>query len=243
MITGFKEIDKYIKHDRCNKIIALAGRPGMGRTSLAIDMIANYSEEKERVVYFSTKKYKWDILKRMYKSYSYRYEEDYDYRLRIEDEVFTIEEIVKECKNESFASLIIIDCFEDIESVSGYTTEKQKEIAIMRGLRKISDMRDCPILLLTKVDKKIEYQDYWNRHPRFEHINNTVSLYSDVVMTLYREDYYYDEDFEWDESRKKIEIVLAKNRGGYNEKIAFGWKDKGGINREVEPEAGGQIWI
>ena len=113
----------------------------------------------------------------------------------------------------------------------------------MRGLRKISDMRDCPILLLTKVDKKIEYQDYWNRHPRFEHINNTVSLYSDVVMTLYREDYYYDEDFEWDESRKKIEIVLAKNRGGYNEKIAFGWKDKGGINREVEPEAGGQIWI
>ena len=169
----------------------------------------------------------------MYKSYSYRYEENYDYRLRVEDEIFTIEEIVKECKYEHDASLIIIDSFEDIESISGYTTETQKEIAIMRGLRRIADMHDCPILLLTKVDRKIEYQDFWDRRPNSDHINTTVYLFSDVVMTLYREDYYFDDDFDWDESRKKIEIVLEKNRGGYNEKFNFGWKTVGGINRDI----------
>ena len=54
----------------------------------------------------------------------------------------------------------------------------------MQGLREISDMYDCSILLLTKVDRSLEYRDSRDRRPTEDFINKTVCLYSDVVMTF-----------------------------------------------------------
>ena len=140
-------------------------------------------------------------------------------------------------KRQHNLSLIIVDYLQLINSTPGSRNDgRVQEVSeITRGLKTLAKELDLPVLALAQLSRQVEQRD--NKRPQLSDLRESGSIEqdADVVMFIFREEYYLDRDKPvqhqsetdehflkkieiWerrlDETRNLAEIIISKQRHG-----------------------------
>jgi replicative DNA helicase len=233
--SGFKVIDANMKMQKGNLII-LAGRPAMGKTALALNIIANVCGKGGGVMFFSLEMSKEEITKRMVsiagripqenlKPTKYRSDDDMKRLLGGENKLFpwnlsiiekgncTIHDMkvkAKARKKKKGLDLIVIDYLQ-LMSAEGFLNNRVAEISYLtRNLKLLAKDLGIPILVLSQLSRAVESRN--QKRPMLSDLRDSGSIEqdADIVMLMYRDRYYNENGDEW------TEVNIAKNRHGGN---------------------------
>lgn len=85
---------------------------------------------------------------------------------------------------------------------------------IVRELRDLAGELDVPIILCSQLNRAVESRD--NKRPMMSDLRDSGNIeeFADMIMFLYREDYYYPEKAEQNGTTGLVEIIFAKQRKG-----------------------------
>jgi replicative DNA helicase len=127
--------------------------------------------------------------------------------------VVTVTDIRAKCrrlKRKSGLSLVVVDY---LQLMQGSNREnRQQEIAeISRNLKNLARELDVPVVGLSQLNRSLEARE--DKRPRLSDLRESGSLEqdADVVMFIYRHEYYHPED---QENKGLAEVIIAKHRAG-----------------------------
>ena len=244
--TGFKDLDEKTSGFQRSDLIILAARPAMGKTAFALN-IAQQSAVKygSSVIIFSLEMSKEQLGQRLLAMQA-RVEmqklkqgdldrKDWDRITMALDELnntkividdtpgISIMEMRNKCrrlKAEQGLDLIVIDYLQ-LMSLQGKTDNRQQEIStISRNLKLLAREMNCAVIVLSQLSRAVEQRQ--DHRPILSDLRESGSIEqdADMVMFLYRDDYYNKENSE------KVgicEVNLAKHRSGPTETFDLTW--------------------
>jgi len=111
--------------------------------------------------------------------------------------------------------LIIIDYLQLIKPPAGGNRNWALVVGdIVREIRDLAGELDLPIILLSQLNRGVESRD--NKKPVMSDLRDSGNIeeFADVVMFLYREDYYYPEQARENGTEGQVEVIFAKQRKG-----------------------------
>lgn len=234
--TGFKSLDNLLAGLQKSDLIVLASRPSMGKTSLALN-IAQHVATKEGVPVgiFSLEMSKEQLIDRLLASVagidSWRLRtgnlEDRDFEkinkamgvlaeapLYIDDSpmanVMEMRTKARRLQSEHDLGLIVIDY---LQLMSGrfQTQDRVNEVSeISRGLKGLARELNIPVLALSQLNRSVE-----SRSPQIPQLadlreSGSIEQDADVVMFIYREDFYQKET----DRRNIADVLIKKHRNG-----------------------------
>ncbi|WP_394264090.1 replicative DNA helicase [Anaerococcus octavius] len=232
--TGLETIDIKLSGLQPSQLILLAARPAMGKTALGLTMAWNAAKEGKSVAFFSLemstlqlnyrllsmvsmidleqvmngriKDDEWELLFRATKQIAAK-------DLYVDETPgITLSEMrskLKRLKAEVGVDLVVIDYLQLMQA-DGYQENRQNEIAsISRGLKTLSKELNCPILSLAQLSREADKRA--DHKPILSDLRESGAIEqdADVVMLLYREDYYDEED-----NPNIAKVIVAKHRNG-----------------------------
>ena len=236
--SGFKDLDGKTAGFQKSDLIILAARPSMGKTSFALNLAENAAiNEKIPVGIFSLEMSKEQLIERLISSQagvdSWKLrtgnlsDEDFPkigYAMGVLSEapmfiddsaggnIMEIRAKARRLQMEHGLGLIIIDYLQLMEghrhSSDGNRVQEISEIS--RSLKGLARELDVPIIALSQLSRAVEHRD--NKRPQLSDLRESGSIEqdADVVMFLYRDEYYNPES-----DRKGItEILIRKHRNG-----------------------------
>lgn len=236
--TRFNDFDKITSGLQKSDLILLAARPSMGKTALALNMAMNAALEDNIVAIFSLEMSKEQLGHRLLSSYSRinsqklttgnfdadefnELVETLNYltgtKLFIDDtagiSILELRSKARKIKNEHGLDLIVIDYLQLMQGAArkGADYNRQQEISeISRSLKALARELKVPILALSQLSRSVELRA--DKRPMLSDLRESGSLEqdADIVMFLYREEYYDKET----ENSNIAELVIAKNRNG-----------------------------
>lgn len=107
--------------------------------------------------------------------------------------------------------MILIDYLQLIKGSSGKTENRQQEISdISRSLKGIARELDVPIIALSQLSRATEQRA--DRRPMLSDLRESGAIEqdADMVMFLYRDDYYNEET----DDKGITEVIIGKHRNG-----------------------------
>ena len=126
----------------------------------------------------------------------------------------------RKAKLEKDIGLVVIDYLQLMES-KGKNETRQNEISeISRGLKILAKELDVPVLALSQLSRAPEART--DHRPILSDLRESGSIEqdADIVMFLYRDDYYNTES----ENKNIAEVIIAKNRSGSTGTVELGWQ-------------------
>lgn len=237
--TGFTGLDNKLSGLQNSDLIILAARPSMGKTTFALNIALNSAVKfKTSVGFFSLEQSKEQIVDRlicaqaMVDGWKLRTgnlsEDDFpaignamgklaEAPIFIDDSpmmsTIDIRTRARRLKADHNLGLIVVDYLQllDGNSSSNYSDNRVQQVSdISRSLKAIARELDVPVVALSQLSRAVESRD--KKIPQLSDLRDSGSIEqdADVVMFLYRED-YYDRETE----RKGItDILIRKHRNG-----------------------------
>ena len=123
-------------------------------------------------------------------------------------------------KLEKGLDLIVIDYLQLMQSEGRQENRQQEISAISRGLKALAKEMDCPVVALSQLSRAPELRS--DHRPILSDLRESGAIEqdADVVMFLYRDDYYHE-----DSDKKNIgEVIIAKHRNGPTGTVELVWK-------------------
>lgn len=231
--TGLDDLDNHLSGLQNSDLVLLAARPSMGKTALGLNIAASAAARGNVVAMFSLEMSKTQLVQRILSFMSLTNLVDIisgqikDWSA-ISDAVSVIEKLpfyiddtpsisltelrakVRRLKMEQGLNLIVIDYLQ-LMTVAGKSESRQIEISeISRGLKAIAKEMNCAVLALAQLSRAPELRQ--NKRPILSDLRESGAIEqdADVVMMLYRDD-YYDEDSE---KPNTAEVIIEKHRNG-----------------------------
>lgn len=240
LATGFYELDDMTCGLQDGEMVIIAGRPSMGKTSLALNIAEHIGAvEKMPVAIFSLEMGQQQLAERFLCSKgtvdSQRVRKG---MLKTED----YEELVKVCGELSDAPIyiddsaglsplelrakarrlkkqygirgIFVDYLQLMHLGAGRVESRQQEITtISRYLKALARELNVPVVVLSQLNRSPEGRE--DHRPRMSDLRESGSIEqdADVVLLLHREDYYHRGQQEWDNTNT-AEVIIAKQRNG-----------------------------
>ena len=197
--TGFKELDELINSVNEKELIIIAGRPALGKSTLAINIINNVSKQtKNKILYFNLESPKEVLRQRIIGS-----------NVEIIDDIDSIEEIKEKCeKFKDSISLVVIDYFQFITTSNDYDSIIEMKSYLSRTLKTIALENKIPIIITYQLSRSIEQRD--DKRPTLNDLiaEGSIQEDTDKLIYLYSDDYYNNKPLN------ELELIVAKNRGG-----------------------------
>lgn len=139
-----------------------------------------------------------------------------DLKISIDDtSSLSIEELRSKCRRmkiEKGLDLVVVDYLQlmTVDNARSSENRQQEITAISRGLKGLAKELDCPVLALSQLSRKTESRE--GSRPLMSDMRESGAIEqdADVVMLLYRED-YYNEDTD---KPNVTEVIIAKHRNG-----------------------------
>ena len=236
--TGFTEFDKLTGGLRGGDLIIVAGRPSMGKTTLAVNM-AEYAavnpNTRAAVAIFSMEMPSEQVITRMLSSIggvplqnlrSGRISDDDWVRItsatsQLSEAKIFIDETpalsptelrarARRIKREHGLDLIVVDYLQ-LMQVPGNKENRATEIGeISRGLKVLAKELTCPVIALSQLNRGVEQRE--NKKPVMSDLRESGSIEqdADMILLIYREEVY-----DRQTTKKGIaEIDLVKHRNG-----------------------------
>lgn len=238
LATGYVQLDALLHGLKKAELIILAARPSMGKTALALNLVLNIilQEPKTSVGFFSLEMGRKELLNRLLailtgidstKIDSNQLSiEEWDQlhaaqqqlaecHLAIDDSVgLTINSMrsrAKKLQVEKGLDLLVIDYLQLMSGTGNTRNDRQEDLAeISRGLKALARELDIPIIALAQLSRAVElHQD---KRPYLSSLRGSGAIEqdSDVVMFIYRDDYYNRASRE----PGVTELIVAKHRNG-----------------------------
>ena len=232
--TGLDVVDNKLSGLQNSQLILLAARPAMGKTALGLTMAWNAAKIGKSVAFFSLEMSTYQLNQRLLSMVSLvSLESIINGSIRDDDWILLIDATkkivktdlyvdetpgirlsemkskLKRLKAERGLDLVVIDYLQLMQA-DGRQENRQNEIAsISRGLKSLSKELNCPILSLAQLSREADKRA--DHKPILSDLRESGAIEqdADVVMLLYRED-YYDEEVEPNQAK----VIFAKHRNG-----------------------------
>ena len=236
---GFTDLDKLTSGLQPSDLILVAARPSMGKTAFTLNIGAHVAlKEHKNVAFFSLEMSKQQLVQRMLcseggiDSQKLRKGEldktDWGKLVNVANKVaeaplyiddtagITVMELrskARRLKAEKGLDLIIIDYLQLMQGRTGKgaTDNRQQEISeISRSLKAVARELNVPVIALSQLSRSVESRQI--KRPMLSDLRESGSLEqdADIVMFLYREDYYDPETV----NKNITEVIVAKHRNG-----------------------------
>ena len=244
--TGFKTLDDVLNGLQKSNLVIIAARPSMGKTAFALNIAQQSAvSEGSSVVIFSlemskeqlgqrllssqsrvemTKLQKGNLDKKDWERVNLALDEMAGANIYIDDTPgISLIEIRNKCrrlKAEKGLDLILIDYLQLMSSPEKSDNRQGEISAISRNLKLLAREMDCPVVALSQLSRAPEQRP--DHHPNLADLRESGAIEqdADVVMFLYRDDYYNKENSE---KPGVCEINIAKNRSGPTKTVELTW--------------------
>lgn len=249
--TGFYQIDKATNGLQKTDLIILAARPGVGKTSLAMNIVSNAAlDYKAKCAVFSLEMGREQLTQRMLCSVSnvsmakalrgelsegdwakfWRAEKKLkEADIYIDDNAMnTPSQVLSKCrklKREKGLDLVVIDYLGLMKS-DEKTDSRQNEVAsISRQLKILAKEVEVPVLVLCQLNRDVEKRDDGKPgRPVLSDLRDSGSIEQDADMVWFiHRDMTKVEDANNPNSNYTAELIIAKFRNGQPGSVFLGW--------------------
>ena len=243
--TGFTDLDTKTAGFHGSELILIAARPAMGKTAFELNIAQYMAFRKDiTVAIFSLEMSKEQLVNRLFSLESHVDSqkirtgnlEDSDWENLIEsagvigksnliiDDTpgITISELRSKCRKyklEHNLGIIIIDYLQLMSGGKRSESRQQEVSEISRALKALARELDVPVVALSQLSRQVESRE--DKRPMLSDLRESGAIEqdADVVMFLYRDDYYNK-----DSDKKGIaEVIIAKQRSGSTGTIELVW--------------------
>ncbi len=244
--TGFADLDYITAGLHGSDLILVAARPAMGKSAFALNIAANAAlRAKVPVAIFNLEMSKEQLVDRILCSEAMvdsnkvrtgKLEEDdwsklasvvgplSDSNIYIDDtpgiSVMEIRTRCRKLKIERDIGLVVIDYLQLVQGSSKKNGSREQEIAeISRSLKILAKELNVPVIALSQLSRAVEQRP--DHRPMLSDLRESGSIEqdADIVMFLYRDDYYNKDSEEKDIS----EVIVAKHRAGSTGTVKLLW--------------------
>ena len=245
--TGFIDLDYKTSGLQPSDFILVAARPSMGKTAFVLNIAQHVAfRQNKTVAIFSLEMSKEQLVNRLF-SLEYYVDaqllrtgnlKDSDWEKLIEgagtigksnliiDDTpgISISEMRSKCRKyklEHGLDLIIIDYLQLMSgSVGKRSDSRQQEISdISRSLKALARELNVPVISLSQLSRAVEQRP--DHRPMLSDLRESGAIEqdADVVMFIYRDDYYHKDT----EHVNEAEIIIAKQRNGPIGTVTLTW--------------------
>ncbi len=244
--TGLSAVDAKINGLNKSDLLLLAARPGMGKTSMALNVALSAARESGKTVaIFSLEMSREQLVTRLIASEGLventrlvtgnLRESDWQriaeaasslsrMDIRIDDNpLLTVADMNAKCRRLENLGLVVIDYLQLMTSAGGkgYSGENRQQAVsdISRMLKIMAKELQVPVLCLSQLSRANEKRD--DKRPMLSDLRESGAIEqdADIVLFLYRDDYYNSDS----EKRNVAECIVAKNRHGETGKVELRW--------------------
>lgn len=239
-VTGvptFRDLDRYLSGLQKGDLILLAARPGMGKTSMAINIAQRAAINHGcTVAIFSLEMPKEQLLQRMLCSQaevnlgkarsgmindqerqklSASLDPLYKTEIYISDSPgITVMEMRRRCRRlkleQKRLDLVVIDYLQLMQGTSRRAENRQLEIAeISRSLKAMAKELEVPVLALSQLSRAAERG---SEAPHLSHLRESGALEQDADVVIFLNPKKEKEDEE--AQNDLLDVIVAKNRNG-----------------------------
>jgi replicative DNA helicase len=239
--TGFRDLDKMLAGLHPSNLLIVAARPGMGKSSLALNIAQNAAIHHDApVALFTLEMSREEVVSRMlcaagridsqrlrsgqlsesdFTKLSNAASILYKKPIFVDDSPgLTVTEIRAKCRRmrrRPGLGLVVIDYLQLMQG-SGQENRQQEIAVISRSLKNLARELDVPVIALSQLNRSMEQRE--DKRPRLSDLRESGSLEqdADVVMFIYRHEYYHPEA---QETKGIAEVAVAKHRQGATGRI------------------------
>jgi replicative DNA helicase len=234
--SGLVDLDEMTSGFQDGDLVIIAGRPGMGKTALALSMIRNASlDAKVGVGMFSLEMANHQLAMRLLCAEA-RVDSHYvrtgklpsklwrnlsvsagsleDAPIYLDDtpalSVLELRAKARRLKAEHNINMIVVDYLQLMQGPKGVESRQQEISVISRSLKALAKELNIPVIALSQLSRAVEQRA--DRKPQLSDLRESGAIEqdADVVIFLYRPWIYSQED----EDEGKAEVIIAKQRNG-----------------------------
>ncbi|HEU0196521.1 MAG TPA: replicative DNA helicase [Nevskiaceae bacterium] len=240
--TGFIEFDKLTTGMHASDLLIIAGRPGMGKTSFAMNIAENVAiEQNLPVLVFSMEMSAEQLATRVLSSYG-RIDQQHLRRGELDDTEWSrlastggllrkaplyIDETgslsptelrsrARRITARHHTRLIVVDYIQLMQVPNTRENRTNEVSEISRNLKSLAKELQVPVIAISQLSRGVESRD--DKRPRMSDLRESGSIEqdADLVAFVYRDEYYTREQCS---EPGVAEIIIAKHRNGPTGKI------------------------
>ncbi len=255
--TGFADLDKMTSGLNPGELVIIAARPSMGKTAFSLNIATHIAlRAKKTVAYFSVEMSKESLMMRMIAAEArVTIEEIKTGRIldtswprlidacgKISDAPIFIDETsgispyeirarCRRLKAQHGLDCIMIDYLQLMDLKQKVESRERAVAEISKSLKAIAKELQVPVIALAQLNRGVEGRS--DRKPMLSDLRESGSIEqdADVIMMLYREDYY---DKESPEKQGAAKIVIAKQRNGPTGDVDLRFDGKFNLFRDAD---------
>ncbi|MCH7229619.1 replicative DNA helicase [Glycomyces sp. L485] len=239
--TGFADLDRLLSGLQAGQLIIVAGRPGLGKSTAAMDFMRHASlHHRHAAALFSLEMSKLEIVMRLLSAetrvpmhvlrsgdlsdddwtrLAKRMGDISEAPLFVDDTAsMTMMEIrakARRLKQRHDLKLMVVDYLQLMTSPKKTESRQQEVSEISRGLKLLAKEIECPVIAVAQLNRGPEQRT--DKRPQLSDLRESGSLEqdADVVILLHRDDYYDKESPRAGEA----DFIVAKHRNGATDTI------------------------
>lgn len=239
--TGLENVDRQIIGFEPTQLIIIGARPGAGKTAVALNMMYNIARNGYPVTFFSLETTDQKILERLVSSTSNvdmlkiiqktnisdkeanrvmqsvdRIDKLHGTGFEIIDKAHVTQQDVRQAAMKQYdkPQVIFIDYLQLLNPDKSQKDRRLDVEKMSRDLKIIAKENNCVIIALSQLSRGVEQRQ--NKRPMLSDLRESGSIEQDanMVMFLYREDYYDEMLQDKETGISEVECNVAKNRDG-----------------------------
>ncbi len=248
--TGLIDLDRRISGLNNSDLIILAARPGVGKSSLAMNIGVEAAKHSGKsVAVFSLEMSRAQLGMRLVSTECLMDnkklstgritgEEEWgrvamavaalsQAKMYIDDDAsLSVADINAKCRRVDDLGLVIVDYLQLMTSAGGppKSSDNRQQIVsdMSRALKLMAKELDVPVICLSQLSRANESRSTGQRRPMLSDLRDSGAIEqdADIVMFLYRESYYEDDT----ENPNVAECIVAKNRHGETGTVMLEWR-------------------
>ena len=243
--TGLVDLDRKINGLNGSDLILIAARPGMGKTSMALNITLSVAKRTDKAVaFFSLEMSKEQLAMRLLSNESFvdnqklvtgNLTEDEWSKIgiassalsqtdiRIDDNpATTVAEMNAKCRRIDNLGLIVIDYLQLMTTADKGRQAENRVLAVgemSRAMKIMAKELNVPVICLSQLSRANESRS--DKRPILSDLRESGSIEQDAdeVIFLYRDDYYNENSDE----KNVAEAIVAKNRHGETGTVKLQW--------------------
>ena len=245
--TGLHDLDRKINGLNKSDLLLIAARPGMGKTSLALNIALDVAKKSAKTVaFFSLEMSREQLAMRLLSNESFvdnqklltgrLTEEEWtkisiassalsQTDIRVDDNPsISVAEMNAKCRRLPNLGLVLIDYLQLMTSAgTGQTSNNANRVQVVsdisRALKIMAKELNVPVICLSQLSRANESRT--DKRPMLSDLRESGAIEQDAdeVLFIYRDDYYHPDTPE----KNVAEIIVAKNRHGETGTVKLQW--------------------